>query len=46
MSLAELLPALQSLPRNEKVEAIRFLVSGLTRQEGTDCLAKGDRLRG
>jgi hypothetical protein len=41
MSLAELIPALQNLPRNDKVEAIRFLVSALTRQERTDCLQNG-----
>ena len=41
MSLAELMPALQNLPRNEKVEVIRFLLSDLTRQEGTDCLQSG-----
>lgn len=41
MSLAELIPALQKLPRNDKVEAIRFLVSDLARQEGTHCLQSG-----
>ena len=41
MSLAELMSALQNLPRNDKVEAIRFLVADLNRQEGTDCLQSG-----
>ena len=41
MSLAELMPALQNLPRNEKLEVIRFLASDLTRQEGIDCLQSG-----
>jgi hypothetical protein len=41
MSLAELMPALQNLPRNDKFEVIRFLVSDLTRQEGIECLQSG-----
>ena len=35
------MPALQKLPRNDKVEVIRFLVSDLTRPEGSDCLQSG-----
>ena len=41
MSLAELVPALQKLPRDDKLEVIRLLVSDLTRQEGIDVLRKG-----
>jgi hypothetical protein len=41
MSLAELLPALQNLPRGEKLEVIRLLVSDLTRQEGLNLLQSG-----
>ena len=41
MSLAELMPALQNLPRNDKLEVIRLLVSDLTRQEGIECLQDG-----
>lgn len=41
MSLAELMPVLQNLPPNDKLEVIRFLVSDLTRQEGIDCLQSG-----
>jgi hypothetical protein len=38
MSVAELMPALQNLPREDKLQVIRFLVSDLTRQEGVDLL--------
>lgn len=41
MSLAELMPALQNLPRQDKLEVIRLLVSDLTRQEGINCLQSG-----
>jgi len=41
MSLAELMPALQNLPRDDKLEVIRLLVSDLTRQEGTHLLESG-----
>ena len=41
MSLSELVPALQDLPRNEKLEVIRMLVTDLTRQEGIDLLQSG-----
>jgi hypothetical protein len=41
MSLAELMPALHNLPRNDKLEAVRLLVADLTRQEGIDCLQSG-----
>ena len=41
MSLAELVPALQDLPRAEKLELFRLLVTDLTRQEGIDWLQSG-----
>jgi hypothetical protein len=41
MSLAELVPALHDLPRDEKLEVIRLLVTDLTRQEGSDLLQAG-----
>ena len=41
MSFAELAPALRGLPRDDKIEAIRLLVSDLTRQEGIDWLQSG-----
>ena len=41
MSLAELIPTLQELPRDEKLAVIRLLVSDLTRQEGIDLLQSG-----
>jgi len=41
MSVAELMPALQDLPREDKLEVIRFLVSDLTRREGVDVLQSG-----
>ena len=41
MSLAELMPALQNLPRDDKLEVIRLLVSDLTRQEGINLLESG-----
>ena len=41
MSLAELMPALQNLPRDDKLQVIRLLVSDLTRQEGIDLLQSG-----
>ena len=41
MSLAELVPALKSLARDEKLEVIRFLVSDLMRQQGIDWLQSG-----
>jgi hypothetical protein len=41
MSLAELMPELQNLPRNDKFEVIRLLVSDLARQEGIECLQSG-----
>jgi hypothetical protein len=41
MSLAELMPALQNLPRDDKLQVIRLLVSDLTRQEGIDWLQSG-----
>ena len=40
MSLADLMPALQSLPRDEKLEVIRVLMSDLT-QQGFDLLECG-----
>jgi hypothetical protein len=42
MSLAELMPALQNLPREDKLEVVRILVSELTRQEGIDLLQGGE----
>src|SRR5262249_11759158 len=41
MSLAELVPALQDLPREDKLEVIRLLVSDLTRQDGFELLQSG-----
>jgi len=41
MSLAELVPALHDLPRDEKLEVIRLLATELTRQEGIDLLQDG-----
>ena len=41
MSVTELIPMLQSLPREDKLEVIRFLVSDLTQQEGVDLLQSG-----
>ena len=41
MSLAELVPALHDLPRDDKLELIRLLVTDLTRQEGIDLLQNG-----
>jgi hypothetical protein len=41
MSVAELMPALQNLPREEKLQVIRLLVSDLTRQQGIDLLQSG-----
>jgi hypothetical protein len=39
MSVAELMPVLQNLPREDKLQVIRFLVSDLTQQE--DLLQSG-----
>jgi hypothetical protein len=41
MSLAELMPELQKLPRNDKLAVIQLLVSDLTRQQGVDLLQDG-----
>jgi hypothetical protein len=41
MSFADLMPALQKLPREDKLDVIRLLVSDLTRQEGIDLLQSG-----
>ena len=41
MSLAEMVPALHDLPRRDKLELIRLLVTGFTRQEGIDLLESG-----
>jgi hypothetical protein len=41
MSVAELMPVLQDLPREDKLQVIRFLVSDLTSQEGVDVLQSG-----
>lgn len=38
MSLAELMPTLQNLPRHDKLEVVRCLMSDLTRAEGVDSL--------
>jgi hypothetical protein len=38
MTLAELMPALQSLPRDDKLRVIQLLVSDLTRQEGVELM--------
>jgi hypothetical protein len=40
-TVAELMPALQNLPREDKLQVIRFLVSDLTQQEGIDLLQSG-----
>jgi hypothetical protein len=41
MSFAELMPALQTLPRAEKLRVIQFLVTDLTREQGIDLLQEG-----
>ncbi len=41
MSVTELMPVLQNLPRNDKLEVIQLLISDLTRQEGIDLLQSG-----
>jgi hypothetical protein len=41
MSLDQLMPMLQNLPRDDKLEVIRLLVSDLTRQKGIDSLQEG-----
>jgi len=41
MSLADLMPVLQKLPREDKLDVIRLLVSDLTRQDGIDLLQSG-----
>jgi hypothetical protein len=41
MSLAELMPTLQNLPRHDKLEVVRYLMSDLTRREGVDLLQNG-----
>lgn len=41
MSLTDLMPELQNLPRHDKLEVIRLLVSELTRHEGIDLLQSG-----
>jgi hypothetical protein len=41
MTLAELVPALQELPRDDKLELIRMLVTDLTRHEGIELLESG-----
>jgi len=41
MSVTELMPALQSLPREDKLQVIQFLVSDLTQREGIDFLQSG-----
>ena len=41
MSLADVLPTLHNLPRDEKIEVIRLLSSDLLRQEGIDLLQDG-----
>jgi hypothetical protein len=38
MSAAELMPALQDLPREEKLHVIQALVADLTRQHGIELL--------
>ena len=41
MSRAELMLALQGLPRDEKLEVVRHLISELTREPGVDVLESG-----
>jgi hypothetical protein len=41
MSLAELMPELQKLPRDDKFAVIQLLVSDLTRQQGVELLQNG-----
>lgn len=41
MSLAELMPILQNLPRQDKLEVVRYLMSDLTRREGVELLQNG-----
>ncbi len=42
MSIAELMPTLKSLPRDEKLQAFRLLASELTREAGVDVLQSGE----
>lgn len=39
MSIAELMPVLQTLPRADKLQVIQLLVTDLTRQEGIELQA-------
>ncbi len=41
MSIAELMPTLKSLPRDEKLQVFRLLASELTREAGVDMLQSG-----
>ncbi|MCP4698802.1 MAG: hypothetical protein GY862_18410 [Gammaproteobacteria bacterium] len=40
MSVAELLPALEALPRADKLRAACFLLAGLAREEGIELLER------
>jgi hypothetical protein len=41
MSLAELLPILQSLPRTDKLRVVQFLATELVCEEGAELLTPG-----
>ena len=41
VQLAELMPTLENLPRHDKLEVVRYLMSDLTRREGVDLLQNG-----
>jgi hypothetical protein len=41
MSISELLPLLQSLPRADKLRIVQFLATELVREEGADVLLPG-----
>jgi hypothetical protein len=41
MSVAELMPTLQNLPREDKLQVLQFLLSDLTQQAGVDLLQSG-----
>jgi len=41
MSIAELLPTLKNLPRDEKLQVLRLMASELTQEAGVDILQSG-----
>lgn len=42
MSLAELLPSVQTLPRADRMRLAQFLIAELAREEGVEPLREGD----